>query len=204
MITPAQQTSTPRWVIAGRCVFSLFCVFVLAVAIPNLGSVTLPNDRIGYGWRDALSVASMVIPLIVIFIGAIYSRAVEYLGWGSVVLSLGWFMWITFGSEPVFFADRQVSSNDVVTASSATEAAFSYVPWIGSDARIRQRLRVVVSERSDATVVMMIDPQCEDDSTSVLCVRLTIIKPDTRWRIVRQQQAWQGRGRIGWTTLPTS
>jgi len=90
MITPAQPTSTPRWVIAGRFVSSLFCLFVLAVVIPNLGSVTLPNHRIGYGWRDALSVAIMITPLIVIFIGAIYSRVAEYVGWALAFVLLFW------------------------------------------------------------------------------------------------------------------
>ena len=90
MNTPTQPVSTPRWVIVGRCVSSLFCVFVLAVAIPNLGSVSLPNHRIGYGWRDALSVAIMFAPLIVIFIGAICSRVVEYVGWALAFMLLIW------------------------------------------------------------------------------------------------------------------
>ena len=90
MITSAQPTSTPRWVIIGRCVSSLFCLFVLAVAIPNLGSVTLPNHKIGYGWRDAFAVAVMIAPLIVIFIGVIYSRAVEYVGWVLAFVLLVW------------------------------------------------------------------------------------------------------------------
>ena len=85
-----QPGSTPRWVIAGRCVSSLFCAIVLAVAIPNLGSVSLPNHRIGYGWRDALSVGIMVAPLLVIFIGAICSRAVEYVGWSLALILLIW------------------------------------------------------------------------------------------------------------------
>ena len=82
MITPPQPTSTPRWVIAGRYVASLVCLFVLAVTIPNLGSVYTSEPQVmGYGWRDALAVAIMISPLIIIFVGAIYSRVVEYVGW---------------------------------------------------------------------------------------------------------------------------
>jgi hypothetical protein len=85
-----QPGSTPRWVITARIVSACCCLLVLAIAIPNLGSVTLPNHRIGYGWRDALSVAVMMIPLIVIFVGAIYSRVVEYVGWALAVGLLIW------------------------------------------------------------------------------------------------------------------
>ena len=108
MSAPAQPTSTPRWVIAGRCVSSVFCVFVLAIAIPNLGSVTLPNHRIGYGWRDALSVAIMIAPLIVIFTGAIYSRVVEYVGWALAFVLLVW-MFVAYHK---FMADTSPNKPD--------------------------------------------------------------------------------------------
>ena len=81
---------TPAWVLVGRVVFSSCCALVLAVAIPNLGSVALPNHQIGYGWRDALAVAILVIPLIVIWIGAIYSRVLEFIGWALAVGILVW------------------------------------------------------------------------------------------------------------------
>jgi hypothetical protein len=90
MSTRKGPASTPRWVITTRIASSLFCVLILAIVIPNLGSVTLPNHKIGYGWRDALSVGVMIVPLIVIFLGAIYSRMVEYLGWA---LALGLLIW---------------------------------------------------------------------------------------------------------------
>jgi hypothetical protein len=90
MSTLKQPASTPRWVIGARIVSAWCCVFVLAIAIPNLGSVTLPNHRIGYGWRDALSVAVMSIPLLVIFAGTIYSRVVEIVGWALAVGLLIW------------------------------------------------------------------------------------------------------------------
>jgi hypothetical protein len=90
MSTFEQPVSTPRWVIAARIVSAWCGVLVLAIAIPNLGSVTLPNHRIGYGWRDALSVAVMIIPLIIILIGAIYSRVAECVGWALAVGLLIW------------------------------------------------------------------------------------------------------------------
>ena len=96
MNTTDQSTSTPPWVLVARIVSSFFCVLVLAIAIPNLGSVTLPNHRIGYGWRDALSIAVMATPLIVIFVGAICSRVVEYVGWA---LALGLLIWCVVAYE---------------------------------------------------------------------------------------------------------
>ena len=92
MNTLTQPASTQRWVLAGRCASLLACALVLAVAIPNLGSVSLPSHRIGYGWRDALSVAVMVAPLVVIFIGAICSRTVEYVGWALALILLIWML----------------------------------------------------------------------------------------------------------------
>ena len=93
-----EPASTPRWVIVARILSACCCLLVLAIAIPNLGSVTLPNRRIGYGWRDALSVAVMIIPLAVIFVGAIYSRVVEYVGW---VLAVGLLIWCIVAYEHI-------------------------------------------------------------------------------------------------------
>ena len=97
MSTTDQPTATPGWVLAARIVASSFCVLVLAIAIPNLGSVTLPNHRIGYGWRDALSVSIMITPLIVIIIGAVCSRAIEFVGWALAFALLIW-MFIFYSS----------------------------------------------------------------------------------------------------------
>ncbi|HEX5219897.1 MAG TPA: hypothetical protein VFZ59_10040 [Verrucomicrobiae bacterium] len=96
MSTLEEPASIPRWVIAARIVATCCCLLVLAIDIPNLGSVTLPNHRIGYGWRDALSVAVMIIPLIVILVGAICSRVVEYVGWA---LALGLLIWCIVAYE---------------------------------------------------------------------------------------------------------
>ena len=89
MSTQAQPSPTPRWVVAVRLVVaSLICLLILAITIPNLGSVPLPNHKIGYGWRDALSVGFIVAPLILIFIGAACSRVTEYVGWALLLIVL--------------------------------------------------------------------------------------------------------------------
>ena len=63
-------------------------LLILAITIPSLGSVPLPGHKIGYGWRDAAAVAGMVAPLIVILIGAAWSRVVEYIGWALLLILL--------------------------------------------------------------------------------------------------------------------
>ncbi len=63
-------------------------LLILAITIPNLGSVALQGHKIGYGWRDASSVAGMVAPLIIILIGAAWSRVTEYIGWALLIVLL--------------------------------------------------------------------------------------------------------------------
>jgi len=60
---------------------SAICLFILAVICPSLGSVSLPNHKIGYGWRDALAGALVLAPLVLILIGAAFSRITEIVGW---------------------------------------------------------------------------------------------------------------------------
>jgi len=60
---------------------SAVCLFILAVMIPSLGSVSLPNHKIGYGWRDALAVAIVLTPLVLILVGAAFSQITEIIGW---------------------------------------------------------------------------------------------------------------------------
>jgi hypothetical protein len=60
---------------------SVVCVFILAGLCPSLGSVSLPNHKIGYGWRNALAVAIVIAPLVLILIGAAFSRITEIVGW---------------------------------------------------------------------------------------------------------------------------
>ena len=60
-------------------------LLVLAITIPNLGSVT---HKIGYGWRDVTCIAGIVAPLIIILIGAACSRVTEYVGWALLLILL--------------------------------------------------------------------------------------------------------------------
>lgn len=60
---------------------SAVCLFILAVMIPSLGSVSHPNHKIGYGWRDAIAVLIVVTPLVLILIGSAFSRITEIIGW---------------------------------------------------------------------------------------------------------------------------
>jgi hypothetical protein len=73
---------TRRWIVAVRLAgASAVCLLVLAVTIPNPGSVSLPHHRIGYGRRDVLCVAVILGPLILNLAGAAWSRFAECLGW---------------------------------------------------------------------------------------------------------------------------
>ena len=60
---------------------SAVCLLLLSVICPSLGSVSLPNRKIGYGWRDALVVVIVLAPLVLILIGAAFSRITEIVGW---------------------------------------------------------------------------------------------------------------------------
>jgi hypothetical protein len=66
---------------------SFVCLLILAIAIPNLGEIVRPNTKIKegsqivYGWHDALCVAIILAPLILILIGVARSRIIECVGW---------------------------------------------------------------------------------------------------------------------------
>lgn len=75
---------------------SLVCLLALVITLPNLGSVSLPNHKIGYGWKDALAVVIIIAPLILIFIGATRLRNTKWIGaftegagWALMILLLG-------------------------------------------------------------------------------------------------------------------
>jgi hypothetical protein len=63
-------------------------LLIVVVTIPNLGSVPLPDHKIGYGWRDALSICGILLPLVVILVGAAYSRVAECIGWTLLLILL--------------------------------------------------------------------------------------------------------------------
>src|SRR5258706_11991696 len=90
MSTQAPSPPSSRRAMVVRLVGASFiCLLILAITGPDLGSVTLPNHKIGYGWKDAICVSIIVAPLIPIFIGASFSRAgVEYLGWALLLILL--------------------------------------------------------------------------------------------------------------------
>ena len=68
---------------------AVVCLFSLAILIPSLGSVRLPNHKTGYGWQDAFAVAMIIVPCILIFVGAARSKTVERIGWFLAVVFLG-------------------------------------------------------------------------------------------------------------------
>jgi hypothetical protein len=76
------KTQASRFLIVRLIVASFVCLLILAIAAPSLGSVSLLNHKIGYGWRDALSVAAIAAPLVAILIGAACSKVIEVVGWG--------------------------------------------------------------------------------------------------------------------------
>jgi hypothetical protein len=75
------KTDSSLFVTARIIVASFVCVVILFLVVPSLGSVSLPNHKIGYGWRDALSVGIILAPLLVILIGVSRSNIIEVIGW---------------------------------------------------------------------------------------------------------------------------
>jgi uncharacterized membrane protein YphA (DoxX/SURF4 family) len=71
---------------------SMVCLFALVITLPNLGSVSLPNHKIGYGWKDALVVVVIFVPLIPIFIGARHLRNTKWIG--AITEGVGWALMI--------------------------------------------------------------------------------------------------------------
>ena len=82
------KLQAPSFLIARLIAASFGCLFILAIAVPSLGSVSLPNHKIGYGWQDALAVVFIIAPLILILIGAARSRITELIGWALMVVLL--------------------------------------------------------------------------------------------------------------------
>jgi hypothetical protein len=97
------------------------------------------------------------------------------------------------------------SSGGASWASSPSETAYEYLYWWPEiDRPNRAKLEITTSYRSpDEAVVTFVDHDCKSDSTSLTCDRLTLRRENGAWVPVRNQAAWQGRGRIGWTTQPT-
>jgi hypothetical protein len=90
-------------------------------------------------------------------------------------------------------------------ASSPADATDEYLHWRFPDRPKRRQLEIAVCHASEQeAVVTVINRDCKDDSLFVSCDRLTLRRQSGTWLPVQHQAAWQGRGRIGWTTQPTS
>ena len=71
---------------------------------------------------------------------------------------------------------------------------------------IPSRIKVSSTSMGDGVLrVRVYDPACEDDSVSS-CVERVYLKMDgnRKWMPVKVDWSHTGRGRFGWTTLPTS
>ena len=133
-------------------------------------------------------------------------RLLIVLGAVTAAIFVCW-SWASFGPRPYFFKEIPLRSNRG-EANTLQDAAVRY--FLGSfnalDAPKPERLRVsTVSASSDHAVVDLFVANGEGggDSTSVSYQRFTLQRTPTGWNVVRHQAAWQGRGRIGWTTKPT-
>jgi hypothetical protein len=116
---------------------------------------------------------------------------------------------------PYSFVDRSLaeqslqhlrsSSGGSSWASSPSETALEYLYWWPQlDRPNRSKLDIATFYRSpELAVVTFIDNDTRDDSISRSCNRITLRRQSGVWFPIRHQAAWQGRGRIGWTTQPT-
>jgi hypothetical protein len=117
--------------------------------------------------------------------------------------------WTTFGPQPYFFVESGLSVNrgDDLNPADAARCYFrDHLVEAGvNPTEIKsERWTISVSSRtSDQAIVNVLEP-CEDDSVYLIYNRFTLNRTKDLWRVVRHQSAWQGRGRLGWTTRPTS
>jgi len=74
-----------RWFVVSRLIAAtLVCLIVLGITFPNLGRPDLSGlspRRIVYGWPDALCIAIIIVPLLIVFLGAAFSLVTETVGW---------------------------------------------------------------------------------------------------------------------------
>ncbi len=126
-------------------------------------------------------------------------------------------IYIYFFTGPYRFVDFQLAEESLQHLRAGATSGASWVPspsdtafeylywWPQLDRPNRAKLDIAVSYRSpDTTIVTVIDNDTRDDSISRFCDRLTMRQQSGVWLPVRHQQAWQGRGRFGWTTQPAS
>lgn len=123
--------------------------------------------------------------------------------------------YIYFFTGPYRFVDSELAEESLKHLRAAANSGASWVPspsetafeylywWPQLDRPNRAKLDIHVSFRSSGTaIVTVIDTDTRDDSISKSCDRITLRLQKGVWLPVRHQQAWQGRGRFGWTTEP--
>jgi hypothetical protein len=115
---------------------------------------------------------------------------------------------------PYFFVDqplwppavahlREGASKTADEATSPTGAAIEYLYFgPGIDPPDWRYIQTKVSVLSPTEVIVSVFDGSGDDSVYLTCDRLTMRLEDNIWIPIRHQEAWQGRGRIGWTTKP--
>ncbi|MEP6669883.1 MAG: hypothetical protein ABJF10_12065 [Chthoniobacter sp.] len=101
---------------------------------------------------------------------------------------------------------RSGAGSGAAWLASPSETTLEYLNWWPQlDRPNLSRLDIATLYRSpEEAVVTIIDNDTRDDSISRSCDRLTLRRQGGVWIPVRHQAAWQGRGRFGWTTQPTS
>lgn len=90
---------------------------------------------------------------------------------------------------------------------SVLEAAQAY-KYFGTDYEASMPARIHVSEvtlDTDVVRVRFHDPRVQDDSVFETCDRIYLRRdPEGRWQPFKHEWSHKGRGRLGWTTKPTS
>lgn len=126
-----------------------------------------------------------------------------------LLISLGTYNF--FFGGPYRFVDRNIEEQSLQhlhlnpAGTSPSEIAFEYLYWWpGIDRPDRAKLEITTSYHpTGVAVVTIFDHDGQSDSTYSTCDRLTLRRQNGAWIPIRHQAAWQGRGRIGWTTQPT-
>lgn len=71
--------------------------------------------------------------------------------------------------------------------------------------QVPDRIKVTVKKIGQEKVMVIIDdPSCQDDSVYSSRDRIYLIHENHIWKPVQHEWSHRGRGRIGWTTEPTS
>ena len=111
---------------------------------------------------------------------------------------------------PYRFVDRQLSQSAIehLREGALKKAAWTGSPaataieYLGADTPDSRYIRTRVSDLSSTEAIVSVFDSSGDDSVYLTCDRITMRLENTAWIPIRDQQAWQGRGRFGWTTQP--